>query len=247
MSRETFKVSELATRLRGTMRDDLTKARRNLRLLDAVAKVWPAEVRVNQFHAHNLYGSVASAKIGDDFTGYGMEDTRPTMARVIELLRLLPPVPMVVHKVGGASFRPAEYVDERYPDADPRSVFPVIIEIDPGVSYGASQVVTWFTKLDGAGIVEINAHLRPESQPVRVQVNAKRDRGTGKVLRVESTDISVNPSFAGNFWMDQRVRYAAGNYDQANRFVLYWLDQEETDCAKVWAETICGIDYAAEG
>ncbi len=240
-------ANELATKERATARQSSQDARAKRRALEDVTSHWPAAVKVSRVHAHKLYGAVASVLIGSDRADYYHDDhadDRCTLGEVADLLDQLPPLPMAIYKDGCTSFRPL--LDESDLDRDignertcDNDIFPAILEIEPNQDgYRGGQQVTWFTRLPGGPVVEVNAALRPDALPVSVRVNARRDKRTGKILEIlETTLESVAP-----FWLEQRIKWGSGGSEYANKFTLYWRSVDYSlGIGKTWRETICGL------
>lgn len=239
-------LKQMATEKRQAIRGDAAKERKELRALEGLAKVWPEDVPLSAVHVNSLYGTVASLRIGSDYQAYGHPDDRLDMPAVARLLDKFPPV--VTWKVsdGCLSFRPdADVTDAEAMGDKAEQVWGVRLDIEPGINSGGhSQRVHWFANVGGL-LVRIEAVLAPSAYPVAVKVNARRDRRTGKVLEVIECSIDTAPSFPGHFWIDKRVRWAAGSHEYANKFSLYWLAIDDSQGAgRAWLEQVCGMEVA---
>ena len=236
-------MSELLATEKQAIRRDAESKRKELRTLETVAKVWPPDVQVSSLHAYNLYGSVARATIGQAFPRYGAIDDRCTMEDVSRLLDKLPPLPLWKKKDGCTNFRPDTAMsDEQTMAEDTEQVWGVLLDVAPGYNAGGEeQSVEWYTKC-GDLVVRVKCILSPASYPVSVSVDGPRQFGKGKLLRVTETKISPKD----NFYLDQRVRWATGSDQYANRFTCYWIAVDDSQgVGKAWKE-ICGIEEAAE-
>lgn len=232
-------ISKMIAEHKAETKEKAKKRRDELRRLERVAAVM-GDADPTDIHFHTLYGVVAGVTFGSDYQAYGLEDNRQTMQQVADLLEKYPPVPVWKISDGCTAMRPDWNVsdDEAMKD-NAEKIWGVMLRTD--YVSGQTQKVSWYTEIDGVRL-KITAVLRPDNFPVRIDMNARRDRRTGKVLEIMHCNLEQNPAFHGHFWMDQRIRWASGSREYANPFSLYWLSIDDSQGAgKAWLEQICGL------
>jgi hypothetical protein len=240
-------LQERIATTKADLRNRTEIARTELRTLETLAKAWPKDVLISQVHVHKLYGVSADIDIGDPYRRNG--ETCRTMEQVALLLNRFPPIPVYMIWDGCLAMRPETDVsDEEAMDENATQIWGVLLQVEAGTnSGGAKQIAQWFTRV-GDLIVEISAALRHDCYPVQLDLDTRTDQRTGKILEVRETRLTKNPQFSGNFWIDQRVKWATGGPEYANRFTLYWLAIDDSDKGaghgpgSAWLEQICGID-----
>lgn len=210
----------------------------------------PPDFAYHMIHVHSLYGKSASIRLTPSCVGYSDPDERCTLQDITRLLEQFPPVECVKVKDGCTSFRTRESMQDwldgkpqAHPAGDARhirdtteveSVSAVTIKADPGHTTGQQITVTWPTRLPSGDVVNIEADLKPSEHPVRVEVNARRDRSTGTILEVLSCKLIVTKP---GFFKDREIKWGTGGREYANNFQLYW-DIPDVPYPQWWADTV---------
>ena len=156
------------------LRAKMAKAEAEAALKDRIIAAVPHGHR--HVHVHDLYGSVAVVKYGDNLTqrivgqyvGDKYEyvpnpDGPVSWQRAVEIVRALPPVAIVKVRDGCLSFRPAEHFaglpEEKRSRAKVTEVCPVKIGLSCAPTVGPGAALEWYTKLPDIGLVEVNVEL----------------------------------------------------------------------------------------
>lgn len=182
----------------------------------------------NFLHAHTLYGSVGSIKVGDTFHRYGVEDTDTcaTWEEVGALLAEFPPVPIILHRAGCVGVRPASADDDKGERSD---LWPVTVRISnhPDIG-GPCALVEWYTQLRPGLLVSFDVYLRRDAHPVAMRVDVKRDRSTGTLISAKRQGLTPAGWFVQAFAESERVNYAGGSQTDPGESLIHW-PLDETD------------------
>lgn len=231
-----MKLSNMIAEQKTEIKEKCQKLRHELRALERVKEAI-GDRDVTSIYAHKLYGVEADLSFGSEYQRYGEEDNRQTMQAAAKLMDEFPPVPVWKIQDGCCALRPDWHVtDEEAMKDGAEKVWGVLLKVSE-----SCQKLQWFTDKNGVRL-EITAVLRPDIHPVRIIADKRRDRRTGKTLEVMGCRLETNPQFAGHFWIDQRIKWAAGSAEYANNFTVYWLGVDDSQGAGgAWLEQICGI------
>lgn len=188
------------------------------RLKEAAATVQigntlPDSVKVRRIHASNLYGSVGSVWIGG---GHGHDAKRYSWSELCDVIRAMPPIPAKIHRGGGTSITPGDWVDSRYPDADEDPIHGLWFTAESPSYTGPKYEAHWYAKLDGGIVVRVSVELAHDASPVFDVVTFRTDKRTGE--RVEVTSKSVR--FA-DWWASKYFRYGGGSIKDPGSVVAY--------------------------
>lgn len=210
----------------------------------------PPDFAYHMIHVSELYGIVASVSLTPSYLGYSDPDERCTLQDITRLLEQFPPVECVMVRDGCVSFRTREFMQD-WLDGKPQEhqagdarhirdsaqvdpVAAVTVKVEPGHSTGQQVSVRWPTRLPSGDVVEIDADLKPSEHPVRIDINARHDRSSGKLIEVLSCKLEVtNP----RFFKDRHIKWGTGGSEYANSFTLYW-DMPDVPYPQWWTDTI---------
>ena len=210
---------------------------REQRILDAL----PDSLSFTRLHAYPLYGALGSVTIGENDTRYGQETDKVSMAELAELLDQFPPLPITKT---GSRFAPSDYTDKRDRESSKREdVWGVVYKVDGIRGQGECHKAQWWADVNGVRII-FTAVIADEDRPIRRTYTVRELKGytvceNAKIVRQERSSLP-------NFWIDQRIRWAAGSNEHPQTFTLYWLAIDDSlGAGHTWYETILAVNRPA--
>ncbi len=214
---ETLKA-EYAEKLAKAEREDTIRA-----LLPDVGHEWG-------IYCHGLYGSKASVKLDQPWQ-YGAPPL--TLEAILKAAESLPGIPMVKVKGTFTSYLAVDQLpdyDSRNSVDDEEPIAPWIVEGagGPGTKHGSECTLEWRARLDGIGIVEVEAKL-PFMMALRYA--ARRIEKMGGI-RWEGEDLEVNKAALYTIFgtdgatpvaeMGPRTKWASGGSEYPSRITQAW-------------------------